>query len=75
MQELTTLFWPEVPKDRQRARLRTLLWQVRNSLGADAWRVQRRRDLVVFDTTGVDIVGTRSKAAILRDFSARRTRR
>lgn len=72
-QELINIFWPDVPVDRQRARLRTLLWQARNSLGADAWRVQRKRDHVFFDAAGVEIVGSRTKASIINEFPSRRT--
>jgi tetratricopeptide (TPR) repeat protein len=72
-QELINIFWPDVPVDRQRARLRTLLWQARNSLGADAWRVQRKRDQVFFDGAGVEIVGSRTKASIICEFPSRRT--
>ena len=72
-QELINIFWPDVPVDRQRARLRTLLWQARNSLGADAWRVQRKRDHVFFDAAGVEIVGSRTKASIISEFPSRRT--
>ena len=74
-QDLIDLFWPEAPTERQRARLRTLLWQTRNSLGADAWRVQRVRDLVVLDTDGVEVVGTVSRSSIAGDFAARRSDR
>ena len=73
VQRIADVFWPGVPLDRQRARLRTLLWQVRNSLGADAWRVQRQRDLVVFDTSGVDVHGSITATAIAAEFSSRRS--
>ena len=71
--ELSNAFWPGVPEERQRARLRTMLWQARNSLGADAWRVQRQSDLVVFDTSGVDVSGLVTVAAIAKEFTARRS--
>ena len=71
--ELSNVFWPGVPEERQRARLRTMLWQARNSLGADAWRVQRQRDLVVLDTSGVDVSGLVTVAAIAKEFAARRS--
>jgi len=70
---LSDVFWPGIPEERQRARLRTLLWQARNSLGADAWRVQRQRDLVVFDTSGVEVSGSVTAAAITKEFAARRS--
>jgi len=72
VEEIIELFWPDVSGERQRARLRTLLWQVRNSLGADSWRVQRSRDFVVFDTEGVEVVGSVTPRAIAEEFIARR---
>ena len=73
VQRIAEIFWPGVTLDRQRARLRTLLWQARNSLGADAWRVQRQHDLVVFDTSGVDVIGSITATAIATEFSSRRS--
>lgn len=73
--ELSDIFWPGVPTERQRPRLRTLLWQARNSLGADAWRVQRRGDLIVFDTDGVELSGSTTTSAIAAEFSKRRSSR
>ena len=73
VQRIADVFWPGVPLDRQRARLRTLLWQVRNSLGADAWRVQRQRDLVVLNASGIDVNGSITAAAIAAEFSSRRS--
>jgi hypothetical protein len=74
VQHIADVFWPGVAPDRQRARLRTLLWQARNSLGADAWRVQRQHDLVVFDRSGVDVSGSITATAIAAEFSSRRSR-
>jgi len=54
-EELSTALWPGVDARRSGPRLRTLLWQVRNALGREAWRVQRRRDRVLLDLTGVDV--------------------
>lgn len=71
-QKLIDVFWPGIPEERQRARLRTLLWQARNSLGADAWRVQRQRDLIAFDASGVDVSGSVTAVAIAKEFAARR---
>lgn len=71
--KLRDVFWPGIPEERQRARLRTLLWQARNSLGADAWRVQRQSDLVVFDTSGVEVSGSVTAAAIAKEFAIRRS--
>lgn len=73
VQEIIGLFWPDVPDERQRARLRTLLWQIRNSLGADSWRVQRNRDFVMFDAEGVELVGSITRRAIAEEFRSRRT--
>jgi tetratricopeptide (TPR) repeat protein len=73
VQRIAEIFWPGVTLDRQRPRLRTLLWQARNSLGADAWRVQRQHDLVVFDTSGVDVIGSITATAIAAEFSSRRS--
>jgi len=72
-QRIADIFWPGVAHDRQHARLRTLLWQARNSLGADAWRVQRQQDLVVLDTSGVDVTGSITAKAIAAEFSSRRS--
>jgi DNA-binding SARP family transcriptional activator len=72
-QELSDVFWPGIPEERQRARLRTLLWQARNSLGADAWRVQRQGNIVVLDTSGVDVFGSITAASLAKEFSARRS--
>ena len=73
IQRIADIFWPGVPPDRQRARLRTLLWQARNSLGADAWRLQRQHDLVALDTSGVDVHGSITATAIAEEFSSRRS--
>lgn len=53
--ELAASLWPGVDERRTGPRLRTLLWQVRNALGREAWRVQRRGVLVMLDLTGVDV--------------------
>ena len=72
--DLITAFWPDVALvERQRARLRTLLWQVRNALGADAWRLQRKRDRILFDATGVEVLGSSSQSTIIAEFSRRRS--
>ncbi len=54
-EDLSSALWPGVDERRAGPRLRTLLWQVRNALGREAWRVQRRRGLVLLDLTGVDV--------------------
>lgn len=53
--ELAHSLWPDADPRRTGPRLRTLLWQVRNALGREAWRVQRRRERVLIDLTGVDV--------------------
>ncbi len=73
--ELNDIFWPGVPLERQRPRLRTLLWQARNSLGADAWRVQRRGDHIFLDTDGVELNGSTTASAIAAEFPKRRSSR
>lgn len=71
--ELGDEFWPDVATERQRACLRTLLWQIRNSLGADAWRLQRQRDQILFDSMGITVVGATTKSSIIAEFSRRRS--
>ena len=71
-EDLVGMFWPTMSKVRQHASLRTVLWQARNSLGADAWRLQRRGDVVVFDVSGVELVGTIKQSTIVKEFPPRR---
>jgi tetratricopeptide (TPR) repeat protein len=53
--ELAAALWPGVDERRTGPRLRTLLWQARNALGTEAWRVQRRNGSVFLDLTGVAV--------------------
>ena len=53
--ELAATLWPGVSEQRCSGRLRTLLWQVRNTLGEEAWRLRREGDRVVLDLTGVAV--------------------
>ncbi|HEY6533255.1 MAG TPA: hypothetical protein VIY72_13180 [Acidimicrobiales bacterium] len=53
--ELVATLWPGVDERRAGPRLRTLLWQARNALGTEAWRVQRRGGSVFLDLTGVAV--------------------
>ncbi len=53
--ELASVLWPGVDQRRAQPRLRTLLWQVRNALGREAWRVQRRSGRLSLDLTGVEV--------------------
>jgi tetratricopeptide (TPR) repeat protein len=54
-EEMAVALWPGVDERRTGPRLRTLLWQVRNALGREAWRVQRRQGRVMLDLTGVEV--------------------
>jgi tetratricopeptide (TPR) repeat protein len=54
---LAEVLWPAAAPTRRNHRLRTLLWQVRNGLGSQAWRVARRGERLVLDRSGVEIVG------------------
>jgi len=59
--------WRGAPADRGRARLRTILWQVRQALGREAWRIQRLQNRVALRMDGVslDLAGVRERAAAL----------
>lgn len=63
--ELAAVLWPGVSEHRTGPRLRTLLWQVRNTLGVEAWRVQRDGDRVVLDLTGVALDLDPSRGGLL----------
>jgi hypothetical protein len=67
-EDLGTTFWAGADPVRVRARVRTMLWQARNSLGPDAWRVQRRGEVIVLDGSGLAIVGTVTRAAVASEF-------
>ncbi|WP_334140987.1 hypothetical protein [Rhabdothermincola sp.] len=54
---LAQALWPVAAPARRNHRLRTLLWQVRNGLGSQAWRVARREERLVLDLSGVEIIG------------------
>ena len=53
--DLAKWLWPDSGLQRSRPRLRTLLWQLRNALGSEAWRVQRSRGQVGIELNGVDV--------------------
>jgi hypothetical protein len=53
--ELAAAMWPGVDERRAGPRLRTLLWQARNALEGEAWRLQRRSGSVFLDLTGVSV--------------------
>jgi tetratricopeptide (TPR) repeat protein len=54
-EELADRLWPDVTPDRAHVlgRIRTLLWDIRKGLGADAWRIQRHGPHFSFDATGL----------------------
>lgn len=51
--ELMERLWPSAPLDRAGARLRTTLWEARQALGTEAWRLRREGHLVRIDLMGV----------------------
>jgi tetratricopeptide (TPR) repeat protein len=51
--DLAAALWPGAPAARLGPRLRTLLWQIRNALGADAWRLVRHDSSISIDLAGV----------------------
>lgn len=53
--EFAEWLWPDSTLERARPRLRTLLWQLRNGLGSEAWRVQRSRGMVSIELNGVNV--------------------
>ncbi len=67
--DLAEALWPSVDERRAGPRLRTLLWQARNALGAEAWRVQRRGDRVYLDLDGV-VVDVHTAALAMEEGSA-----
>jgi tetratricopeptide (TPR) repeat protein len=67
--DLAAILWPEAEPDRVGQRVRTMLWQVRSTLGTDAWRLQRRRNTVTFSTVGCDVTGTVDRSAIAEQFA------
>jgi tetratricopeptide (TPR) repeat protein len=52
---LVDRLWPSASPDRARASLRTALWEARRALGPEAWRLERRGDLVRFERDGVAV--------------------
>jgi tetratricopeptide (TPR) repeat protein len=53
--EFAGWLWPDSARERSRPRLRTMLWQLRNGLGSEAWRVQRSRGMVGIELNGVNV--------------------
>jgi DNA-binding SARP family transcriptional activator len=47
--------WPDAPLSRLGPRLSTMTWQLRGSLGGDAWRMVRRPGRFEFAADGVEI--------------------
>ena len=68
VRDLTSLLWPEADDGKVGQRLRTMLWQVRSGLGSDSWRLQRRRDHVSLDCTGIAVDGRIDRKAIAAAF-------
>ena len=68
VQEITSLLWPEADDAKVGQRFRTMLWQVRSGLGSDSWRLQRRRDRVTLDCTGIAVDGRLDRKAIAAAF-------
>lgn len=69
MDELAGLLWPGADPERVGQRFRTMLWQVRSGLGGESWRLQRRRDVVTLDVTGLEVVGRLDRKALAQAFS------
>ena len=67
--ELAAILWPGADPARVGQRVRTMLWQVRSALGTDAWRLQRRRSVLTFNTVGCEVVGTVDRSSIVALFS------
>lgn len=65
---LASTFWPGADHMRVAARTRTMLWQARNSLGPDAWRIQRDRNTIRLDNGGLVIIGTTTAEAVGAEF-------
>lgn len=69
--ELAAILWPGADPARIGQRVRTMLWQVRSTLGVDAWRLQRRRSTLTFNTTGCAVVGAADRSSIVALFAKR----
>ena len=67
--ELATILWPGADPSRIGQRVRTMLWQVRSTLGVDAWRLQRRRSELTFNAVGCAVVGTVDRSTIAARFT------
>jgi len=54
-EELADRLWPDVTPDRAHVlgRIRTLLWDIRKGLGADAWRIKRSGPHISFEAADV----------------------
>jgi tetratricopeptide (TPR) repeat protein len=68
---MASTFWPDADRLRVAARTRTMLWQARNSLGPDAWRIQRHREVVILETSGLLVVGTTTPDEVAAEFQPR----
>jgi DNA-binding SARP family transcriptional activator len=65
-EQLAEQLWPDARVDHKHllARVRTLLWDARDGLGADSWRLERVGPVVRLDLTGVpfDLADSRTAA-------------
>ena len=67
--ELCAILWPGADPSRVDQRVRTMLWQIRSALGADAWRLHRRRGTVTFNVVGCEVHGRADRDSIVAEFS------
>lgn len=69
VEQLAEILWPDTDCERGRllARIRTLLWQVREGLGPHAWRLRRDGPVISLDLAGVafDLARTRDEAGLV----------
>jgi tetratricopeptide (TPR) repeat protein len=66
VEQLADAIWPGVDCEHRRllARIRTLLWQIREGLGPHAWRLRRNGSVISLDLAGAlfDLAQTRDEA-------------
>lgn len=70
-EELASRLWADVSSKRASSRLRTALWDARRALGPDAWRLERVKDIIRFDSQGICVdffdMEVRSKDVLSQD--------
>lgn len=66
--ELSMYLWPDVAVERRSPRLRTLLWQIRKSIGEGPPKLRRSLGVVSLDVRGVHIQGEYSMEQFIRYF-------